>query len=109
MALKRIEAPWTDDQVEALNRFQMADHFHPFTCPYNHGSKAERILHATPDGWVCPHVRCEYTQKWAHTFMLETWIGPPDWTCPKCGWREMKRNLPIPILCPNCNNPQEKG
>jgi ssDNA-binding Zn-finger/Zn-ribbon topoisomerase 1 len=104
--MKRIDAPWTDAQVEALNLFQMADYFHPFTCPHDHGDQQDRVLRATPAGWVCPH--CDYTQTWAHDFMLETWLGPPDWTCPKCGWREMAKKLIAPELCPRCAGSPER-
>ena len=26
------KAPWTDEEVEALNRYQRSGRFHPFTC-----------------------------------------------------------------------------
>lgn len=64
-----IQPPWSPEQVKALNRFQEAGFVHPFTCPNNHGSQDERVLKATPNGWVC--LRCGYTQDWAHRFMLE--------------------------------------
>jgi hypothetical protein len=62
-----ITAPWTPEQVDALNRYQQAGRFHPFTCPEGHGS-----LTATADGWVCSLGidRCDYTQNWAHEFIL---------------------------------------
>lgn len=60
------EAPWSEEQVDNLNRFQRAGHMHPFTCPTNH--KGDRTLVATRNGWICCH--CDYTQKWAHGFML---------------------------------------
>ncbi|BBZ93135.1 hypothetical protein BRDID11004_59660 [Bradyrhizobium diazoefficiens] len=65
-----IEAPWTDAQVENLNRWQQSGHVHPFTCPNHHD--ASRVLIAKPDGWHCPG--CEYTQTWAHAGMV---LGPP--------------------------------
>lgn len=61
------QAPWTADEVVALNRHQQKGHLHPFTCPYQHGG--ERVLVATEVGWVCPE--CDYTQDWAHAFMFE--------------------------------------
>ena len=64
----KVRVPWSDAQVEALNGWQAAGRFHPFTCP---GDKPEcdgrRELVATAEGWVC---RCgEYRQDWAHGFM----------------------------------------
>jgi hypothetical protein len=65
-----LEAPWTDAQVENLNRWQQAGHVHPFTCPNDHAES--RVLLAQNDGWHCPS--CEYTQTWAHAMMA---LGPP--------------------------------
>jgi hypothetical protein len=51
-----IRAPWTDEQVAALNAFQRDRRFHPFTCPgeRERGERCkERNLTATRDGWVC--------------------------------------------------------
>jgi len=47
-----VEAPWTDEQVENLNRWQHAGHVHEFTCPNDH--PASRVLIARKDGWHCP-------------------------------------------------------
>ena len=66
-----IEAPWTDEQVENLNRWQACEHVHEFTCPNNHD--ASRVLVAANDGWHCPG--CAYTQTWAHSAMLT--LAPP--------------------------------
>ena len=63
-----ITAPWTSEQVDALNRFQRSMMFHPFTCGTTHGN-ADRTLFATRNGWRCPH--CDYQQDWAHAFMFE--------------------------------------
>lgn len=66
-------APWTTEQVAALNRWQ-AGPMHPFTC-FNWGDGSHRwatdlgVLVATEQGWVCPD--CNYTQDWAHEFMLD--------------------------------------
>jgi hypothetical protein len=76
-----IRAPFTPAEVEALNTFQLADYMHPFECPNDHTSgdrfaeQRDRRLQATTRGWICPH--CNYTQDWAHGFMLETWAGEP--------------------------------
>lgn len=62
----RINAPWTAQQVDALNRFQRSGVFHEFTCPgHGHG---DRTLVATRSGWICCH--CDYRQYWAHAAML---------------------------------------
>jgi hypothetical protein len=63
----RLLAPFTHAQVTALNRWQKSSTVHPFTCPDNH--LADRTLVATKAGWVCPS--CDYTQNWAHSFMLD--------------------------------------
>jgi ribosomal protein S27AE len=101
MALERIDAPWTDEQVAALNRYQKLDHVHPFTCPHIHTLPcpctenadrtpdrmchrclgagmvlADRALTATNAGWVCPY--CNYTQRWAHAVMLKVWPSPRE-------------------------------
>lgn len=72
-----IYAPWTDEQVAALNRWQEWDNIHPFTCINSH-SPETRDLIACETGWFCRW--CDYTQNWAHDFML----NPPrnilvDW------------------------------
>lgn len=60
-----IRAPWTKEQVDALNRFQRLGFVHEFTCPEPH---EDRTLVATPHGWRC--LICGYTQDWAHESML---------------------------------------
>lgn len=72
--MAQIKAPWTLEQVAALNRWQSNDHVHPFTCgsgnrkDERHMDK-EGVLLATASGWVCPY--CDYRQDWAHDFMLD--------------------------------------
>ncbi len=74
----RIEAPFTDTQVAALNAWQADQTRHPFTCGGDrsdaaHAARAEQageepgLLVATTDGWRCP--ACGYAQGWAHSFM----------------------------------------
>lgn len=69
-----ITAPFTEEQVERLNKYQNEGRFHPFTCCSHDGCKRgeredEGILIATKDGWVCP---CgKYKQNWAHDFMTK--------------------------------------
>lgn len=67
--MKRIDAPFSDQQVENLNRFQKFGMFHGFTCGKEHGDP--RTLVATNAGWVCSHDGCDYTQKWAHASMAD--------------------------------------
>lgn len=69
-------APWTEEQVAALNQFQNARWMHPFTCGKREGHPLDPegdygVLVATKDGWICRH--CDYTQDWAHDFMLKNW------------------------------------
>jgi hypothetical protein len=63
-----IRAPWTGEQVDALNRFQRLGYVHEFTCVEPHGG-LDRTLYATVNGWRCPH--CGYQQDWAHAGMLD--------------------------------------
>ena len=74
-----IKAPFTDIEVSALNRWQVSDMVHPFTCP-NRGDGRHKevgndlgVLVAKNTGWVCLY--CDYTQEWAHACMLEP---PPN-------------------------------
>lgn len=79
--MTRIRAPFTPEQVRALNRWQQDARVHPFTCGLNRADDAHRayaaehsqhdwgILVATRDGWVCPV--CGYRQYWAHGFMAK--------------------------------------
>lgn len=64
---ERIEAPFTDEQVDALNRWQETWSVHPFTCASDH--EGERVLVAHREGWRCP--TCGNAQNWAHSMMLE--------------------------------------
>lgn len=67
-----LQAPFTDEQVAALNRWQRSNFVHPFTCNGVHDG--DRVLVATRDGWVCRH--CRYTQDWAHDSMLTEPVNP---------------------------------
>jgi hypothetical protein len=54
-------APFTPDQVAALNYRQRSLLVHPYTC----GNDSQHpLLVAAKDGWTCPG--CDYTQDWAH-------------------------------------------
>ena len=71
--MDKITAPFTPEQVEALNHYQEYTQFHPFTCGgadpdcERSQGEGEGLLKATPEGWTCPCGR--YTQNWAHAFM----------------------------------------
>jgi len=72
-----LRAPWAPQVVAALNRYQHAQVFIPYTCGGQRGDGAHAaharaygqdmgLLQATPDGWVCPV--CDYRQDWAHVW-----------------------------------------
>jgi hypothetical protein len=64
-----MKAPFTPEQVEALNRWQRQGYMHPFTCPGDRTDCWDNSdLIATEAGWVCACGR--YTQDWAHDFMV---------------------------------------
>ena len=65
-----VRAPWSKDQVNALNAFQTRSDVHPFTCPGDHAAcEGRRELVAEQAGWVC---KCgTYRQDWAHAAMME--------------------------------------
>jgi hypothetical protein len=74
------KAPWTDEEVAALNRCQHDPERHPFTCGGNRSDEAHKayaathgdfdygILVAENNGWKCPV--CGYKQDWAHDGMF---------------------------------------
>jgi hypothetical protein len=76
-----IRAPFTPEQVHALNAWQANDRVHGFTCGNDRTDAAHvayQLQHpdqdfgqlvATAEGWVCPV--CTYRQDWAHDFMAE--------------------------------------
>jgi hypothetical protein len=72
--MMKAKAPWTAEQVDALNRWQRAGWVHPFTCTGHEGG-GDRDLVATRRGWICCH--CDYTQDWAHAFMCDEPPGDP--------------------------------
>lgn len=71
-----IHAPFTEEQAAALNRYQVAGRMHPFACPREHEGQTDLIARAGA-GWVCSDPRCDYTQDWAHAFMLDPVMGTP--------------------------------
>jgi hypothetical protein len=76
----QIRAPWTPEQVAALNQFQREGGMHPFTCVDQGGPWHARNvpLEATASGWECPSLHCHYRQDWAHAFMAD----PNAWPKP---------------------------
>lgn len=70
-----IKAPWTPEQVAALNAYQALGFVHEFTCLEDHGPDS-RVLVAATDGWICPS--CDYTQDWAHDAMADIERHPPN-------------------------------
>lgn len=64
-----IIAPWTEDQVAAINAWQASGVVHPFTCEADHAR--QQTLVAERDGWHCPDPDCSYTQDWAMTSMTD--------------------------------------
>lgn len=64
-----IEAPWTDDQVSALNKYQESRKGHPFTGNRNPDG-SECILIATNKGWVT-YENGPIIQTWAWDFMTK--------------------------------------
>lgn len=64
-----IEAPFTQEQCDALNKRQRDGTFHPYTCGSGRRKDSahrdgEGVLVATLQGWICPF--CDYRQNWAH-------------------------------------------
>jgi hypothetical protein len=74
----QIRAPWTPEQVAALNRFQAEGGMHPFTCGGEHAPGSPALV-AYTDGWRCPQPygeACDYRQDWAHAFMADPGAWP---------------------------------
>ncbi|CAM5263514.1 hypothetical protein [Streptomyces badius] len=72
-----ITAPWSSEQVAALERFQTTSDMHPFTCGADRHSLSPRLV-PSHSGWYCPDPACDYRQDWAHAFMADptTWPRP---------------------------------
>lgn len=73
-----IHAPWTSEQVACLEQFQIVGNMHPFTCGADRHALPPRLV-PSHSGWYCPDPNCDYTQDWAHAFMLDpsTWPRSP--------------------------------
>lgn len=65
--MSKIKAPFTKEQVLALNAFQRGGLFHQYTCGgdvVEYVCGGDRVLIATEEGWICP---CrKYKQDWAY-------------------------------------------
>ena len=73
---------FTEEQVKSLNEYQKNGFMHPFTCGGRRTDEkhldGEGLLVATVDGWICPY--CDYTQDWAHGFMMDwSWKNQDPW------------------------------
>ena len=72
--MNRIRAPFTPQQVVALNRFQTSGELHTFTCGFSDDHPDDGgILVAVQHGWICP-ATCDYELDWAWDFMAAS--GP---------------------------------
>lgn len=89
-----IRAPWTPEQVAALNRFQAEGGMHPFTCGNTHATPDLHLV-AHTDGWHCWLPDCDYRQDWAHRFMAD----PDTWPKSLAELREAAPGEPDPLCC----------
>jgi hypothetical protein len=64
-----VKAPFTLEQVAALEQWQVCAWVHPFTCPKEEHERTINLM-PTPEGWVCPGRSCTYRQTWAWEFMF---------------------------------------
>lgn len=66
--MARLDAPWTQEQVDAINRYQRGEAeivFHEFTCKEH----SDVPLHACSSELYCPTPNCSYRQEWVHDWM----------------------------------------
>lgn len=74
MSLTKIKAPFSDEQITALKKFQTEAPAHPFTCcSFDDCDRSEEknfgILIPNKSGFVCP---CgKYRQRWAWQEMID--------------------------------------
>ena len=70
----KIFAPFSADEVERINEFQLSGRWHPFTCGNDHSRDEDDSpsLVAMSDGWHCPVAGCDWKQDWAWAFMVES-------------------------------------
>lgn len=86
----KVTAPFTPDQVESLNAYQVSGVFHEFTCGSDeaHENEFNPPLIAAEGGWVCSAPLCDYTQDWAHGAMADwSWkrVAAGEWRPPESG------------------------
>lgn len=77
----RIFAPFTPEQVQALNVWQRLGHTHEYTC-----GVCRSTLIAETAGWRCETPGCTHTQDWAHTFAADQTKHPADPRTYLKGW-----------------------
>lgn len=64
-------APWTEEQVERLRRFQDIGCVHPQRCDCGGiDGEGDPKMVPTTDGWVCPD-HCGHIMKYVATFVLD--------------------------------------
>ena len=63
MTSKKVYTPWTNEQVEALKKWQENDEMHPYTC------RCGESLTPYNSGWKCDYCH-NYKQNWCHSFSL---------------------------------------
>ncbi len=71
----QVKAPFTKEEAEKLNQYQKLGFLHEFTCPNKHPDRT--LIAKEGEGWHCPH--CDYTQNWAHLFMLNIEEMKANW------------------------------
>lgn len=65
--IKTVQAPFTTEQIDKINKFQNLSWFDVFVCQYNKCDK--QLLVAKLEGLYCKN--CTYTQYWVYEYMLE--------------------------------------
>ncbi len=80
----KITAPWTEEQVETLQKYQENSCVHPYTC------ECGELLVPTTDEWECEV--CSYTQNWFWEYSLEI----ADHECPLRKFLEINPHLEKP-------------
>jgi hypothetical protein len=58
-----VRAPWTDEQVDKLRKWQENDSIHPYTCICGES------LMPHNNGWICEY--CGHVQDWCWKGSLE--------------------------------------
>lgn len=69
------DAPWTDEQVAAITRWQEAGYVHELTCG---NDSRHRALVAENAGLRC--LDCDYTQNWVPEIVMHLWPNPLERT-----------------------------